>query len=390
MSNKTDFITRKFAYIYLKLSECIVDFIVFIYALLNQRKKDDNPIKSIGAYWYYPPDLTGSNLRLGGWKEYFEKDGYSYTNLHINKLQEFVNNVEKGSWTKKYLFFAKNLWRRLPQILRAHKFDSIWIDRALIPYYPRKSAFLEKQIRKVVKKMVIDVTDGGDYQDNTGLYEKIYSYADELSVGYKFLTEYFGDDFKLTQVFWTIPTEKYVIKIDYSFNDIPVIGWMGSPGNFEHVRNIIPQLKELAEQHDFVFRYICRQNFDNEFEGIKTDHHYFGDDYYDIIGSFDIGISPFLTETLRTKGKIAMKHQEFLLMGIPQICSPVAISEFVEDNSDIIIASTDNWNELLELLILNHDLREKLGTKTKSLFSKYYTFPSQYEKLKKVLVSIKN
>jgi glycosyltransferase involved in cell wall biosynthesis len=384
-----DFIARKVAYIYLKISEWTINLIVLIYAILYKRKNKNALKKSIGAYWYYPPDLTGSNLRLGGWKQYFEKDGYSFTNLHLNKLQEFVNNVEKGSWTKRYFFFAKNLWRRLPQILQAHKFDTIWIDRALIPFYPRKSAFLEKQIQKVVVKMVVDVTDGGDYQDNPQLYGKIYSYSNELTVGYKFLTEYFGNDFKLTQVFWTIPTDNYTIKEDYSFDKVAVIGWMGSPANFEHVRNIIPQLKELSTKHDFIFRYICRQNFDNEFEGIKTEHHFFGEDYYKLIGSFDIGISPFLTENLRTKGKIAMKHQEFLLMGIPQICSPVAISEFVKDKKDVIIASNNNWTELMESLILNHDLRESLGKNSRALFNKYYTYPSQYEKLKKVLVTVK-
>jgi len=145
--------------------------------------------------------------------------------------------------------------------------------------------------------------------------EDTFKQADEITVGYKHLKEIYEDRFKVTQVFWTIPTTNYIIKSTYSINEKPVIGWMGSPGNFQYVREILPQLKALASSHNFLFRYLCRENYDEEMHGIDVEHHYYGDDYYKLIGSFDIGISPFLKDDLRSKGKIAMKHQEFLLHG---------------------------------------------------------------------------
>ena len=123
-----DFITRKFAYIYLKLTEWIVNIIVWVYAFCYKRKDKTRPIKSIGAYWYNPPDITGSDLRMGKWETFFKEDGIKFSNFHINSLQEIVKKVEKGSWTCKYFFFSKCLIRRLPQILKAHRFDVIWID----------------------------------------------------------------------------------------------------------------------------------------------------------------------------------------------------------------------------------------------------------------------
>lgn len=381
-----DFITRKFAFIYLKLSELLVNTIVWIYSVFHKQKNINKEIKSIGAYWYYPPDLTGSNLRLGAWKKHFEDKGYTYENLHINKLQEFVAKIENGTWTQKYLFFALNLWRRLPQILKAHHYDTIWIDRSLIPYYPRKTAFLEKCIKKVVAKMVVDTTDGGDYQGNPELMEGVLSTADEVTVGYKHLKKFYEDRFKVSQIFWTIPTEKYSLKKDYKIKDKTVIGWMGSPTNFSYVLDLLPILKEVSEENKFVFRYICRKNFDDQLSGIETEHHYFGDDYYDIISSFDIGISPFMVEDLRTKGKIAMKHQEFLLMGTPQICSPVALSEFVVNREHAIITNSLNeWKDDMIELMNSEDLRSKLGENSKLLFNQYYTFESQFSKLLKSL-----
>jgi glycosyltransferase involved in cell wall biosynthesis len=386
-----DFFTRKLAFLWLKTVESLANGIVWVYAILfkKERSARTKEINSIGAYWNLPPDLTGSNLRMGEWKAYFEKDGFTYTNYHINQFTEYVENVERGNWTKRYLFFAKCIIRRLPQILKAHKHDCIWIDRGIIPFYPRKTAFIEKQLKKVVRKLVVDTTDGGDYQANPDLMEDTFLQADELTVGYKHLKEVYEDRFKVTQVFWTIPTDNYLLKNNFSFDNKPVIGWMGSPGNFQNVRDILPQLKELAKTHDFIFRYICRENFNEEMDGIESEHHFYGDDYYYLIASFDIGISPFLKNDLRSKGKIAMKHQEFLLMGIPQICSPVAISEFVEHNKHAyIVNNRDDWNKAMAELIKNDTLRNNLGDASKKLFQDYYTYPSQYQTLKEVLTQI--
>lgn len=386
-----DFFFRKLAYFWLRFSELTVVSIVFFYSILFSKRNKTNQVKSIGAYWYYPPDLTGSNLRLGGWKEYFERDGFVYENLHVLSFKDWSNVKKSNSWTKKYNYFAKILWQRLPQLLKAHKYDVIWVDRSLIPFYPRKTAFLEKRLKKVVSKMVVDSTDGGDFQANPTLMKGVFEAADELTVGYKYLKEHYGKSYKVTQVFWTIPQENYIIKTDYSFNkELPIIGWMGSPGNFEHVKGLIPILNEVYNEIPFVFKYICREDMGSLLKEVKSEQHFFGDDYYSILGQFDIGICPFLEVNLRTQGKIAMKHQEFLLMGVPQICSNVAISEFVEHEKDVLIANDlKEWKNNLLRLLKEESFRKELGINSRELFLKYYQYEGQYPILKQVLTQNK-
>jgi glycosyltransferase involved in cell wall biosynthesis len=383
-----DFYTRKLAYIWLRLSEYSVNLIVFVYSIVYQ-KRQKNEIKKIAAFYYSPDDQVGTDLRLGGWKSFFEKDGFQYDIFFINKFQDGVERIDKGTWTSKYLYFALSIWRRLPQLLKLHNYDALWVDRCLIPYYPRKSSFIEKRISKVVSKMIVDSTDGGDYQDNPILMEGVFRAADELTVGYKHLKENYSKRFKVTQVFWTIPINNYIRKENYIIDKIPIIGWMGSPANFQFVLDLLPALQKLSKDNKFILKYICRQNFDDKLIGIETEHVPFGDDYYEQLASFDIGISPFLVANLRTKGKIAMKHQEFLLMGTPQVCSPVAISEFVSDRNEVMIADSENeWVEKLSSLIENQDLREKLGKQSKLLFDENYTYESQYQKLKTALTTL--
>lgn len=387
MIKNIDFITRKFSYLWLRFVELAINAIVYFYSVFYH-KKSKTEIKKIATYWYNPPDIIGSDLRMGYWKKYFEKDGFIYDNFYLNSVKEITKYIEEGSWTSRYLFFSKCILRRLPQILKAHKYDCIWIDRGIIPFYPRKNAFIEKRLKKVVIKLVVDTTDGSDYEANPELMEDTLKQADEITVGYNYLKTFYSNRFKVTQIHWTIPGENYIIKKDYNIFAIPIIGWMGSPANFEHVIKILPQLIELKKEKDFIFRYVCRKNFNKELEGLNCEHYFFGEDYFKIISSFDIGISPFLDVNLTTKGKIAMKHQEFLLMGIPQVCSNVAISEFVVNEEHVLIAKNpEEWKEKLSLLIQDANLRRKLGYNGKILFDKYYKYDCQYENLKRILSS---
>ena len=388
MKTDIDCYTRKFAYATLRLSELLINSIVWGYAIFYKSKsKSKSKISSIGAFWYYPEDITGSNLRFGKWKPYFEKEGVAFKNFHINKFSEYVLNVEKGNWTKKYLFFTKCLWRRFPQLIKSHNYDCIWIDRGLIPFYPRQNAFIERQIKKVCSRLIVDTTDGGDYQGNPKLMEDVLNTADEITVGYKYLKEFYEVNFKVNQIFWTIPKDGYVLEKVRKNTTKLIVGWMGSPSNFKQVLSIVEELRSVHDETPFIFRYICRENFDDKLIGLDCEHHYFSEEYHDIIASFDIGICPFLTKDLRSQGKIAMKHQEFLLMGTPQVCSPVAISEFVRHNEHVLIAkNSDDWIDFLKLLLSDSFKREIFSTSSKALFNQYYTYESQYEKLKNVLV----
>jgi hypothetical protein len=235
--------------------------------------------------------------------------------------------------------------------------------------------------------MVVDSTDGGDFQSNPNLMKGVFDAADELTVGYKYLKEHYGKSYKVTQVFWTISQTNYLIKTDYSFKcELPIIGWMGSPGNFEHVKGIIPILKEVFMEVPFVFKYICRDDMSSYLGEIKSEQHFFGEDYYTILGSFDIGLCPFLEINLRTQGKIAMKHHEFLLMGVPQICSNVAISEFVQHGKEVLIANQiEDWKNNLIKLLKDESIRKELGMNSRDLFLKYYQYEGQYPILKQVL-----
>jgi glycosyltransferase involved in cell wall biosynthesis len=377
---------RKSTFLYLHITIFFCKWIARFYAVLHSAKPKKE-VNRIAAVWHWPDNFNSDELRLAYWGKYFEKDGYTFDNFKVLDVKEFVNDYEKGSWPSRYLFYRRIYVRRWKQFFAMKNYDVVWIDRAFMPFYPFKSAVYEPLIKKMGCHLVMDTTDASDYQGNPDLVLSTLSQADRITAAFKKLVEFYEPKYhNVTRLNWTVPVEGYVVKDDWKLKDPIVIGWMGSPGNFEYLKEIVEQLREVAKETPFVFRYICRIKQDIDIPGATIEHHYYGDDYFDLIGTFDIGLAPFTKVSFATEGKIGMKHQEFMICKIPQVCSPVAISEHAVHEEHVLIAEKiEDWAGLIKRVLSDEALREKLGNNSRALFDEHYHYDTWYPTLKKVL-----
>lgn len=386
-TNKIDFFTRKIMYVCLQSYIKLVYLLSYLYSILHQKKSSASEVKRIATVWYTPPDRTGDELRMGYYQRFFKEDGYIYDSFYIGKMAEHTAEYENGTWTQRYFYFIKVFHRRFRQFLKLKDYDVVWLKRGFIPYYKLQRGFFERCLKRMGVRLVIDTCDGGDYQLNPPLVEDTFALADRITVGYLSLKRFYDPKYaSVSHIEWAVPSEKYSVKKDYKFSGVPVVGWMGSPYNFEFVKDIEAELQKAAGLCKFKFVYICRTPQNISIPNAEVEFHKFGDDYFDLLASFDIGISPFTQADFSTEGKIAMKHQEFLLMATPQVCSNIAISDFAVHNEHCLIAkSVSEWHEQLLRLLQDEKLRERLGKKSRDLFLNHYTYESEYPKLREAL-----
>jgi hypothetical protein len=188
---------------------------------------------------------------------------------------------------------------------------------------------------------------------------------------------------------YTIIEDDYKIRTNWDIDNKPVIGWMGSPYNFEYVKHIEKELQKVAEKYPFKFIIICRQNVAINIPNAEIEYHRYGSNYEDLIQSFDIGISPFTTKNFGNTGKIGMKHQEFLLCQIPQVCSPQGISEHAINGENCLIADDiEEWAPAIIKLIEDRYLREKIAKQGRIMCLEHYTFDGQWPLAKKALMDL--
>lgn len=357
-------------------------------SLLFRRRRGPGAVKSIATVWYAPYDQQGGSLmRMGAWKPYFEGQGYRYECFSLASYDEFLARYENADWASRYRYLRWVVWRRFAHFLQLRSYDVVWLHRGFLPhYYSLRRAFLEGCLRRMVGRVVLDCTDGSDYQANPTLMADTIARADRVTVHHSELAEAFRRHHAdVVRIDFAMDPTPYPRRRSYDVQGLPVVGWMGSPGNFEFVRGLADVLEQVARVRPFVLRVVCRRPAPLEAPSVRVEYRDFAD-YHRTLGTFDVGICPQLTEDLGTRGKIAMKHQEFLILAVPQVCSPFGISEEAVHGEHVLIARTKaEWYAELLRLLTDEGLRERLGRQSRALFDRLYTYESLFPQVRAAL-----
>ncbi len=100
------------------------------------------------------------------------------------------------------------------------------------------------------------------------------------------------------------------------------------------------------------------------------------------IQRFDIGVMP-LVDNKWSRGKCAFKAIEYMACGIATICSAVGENNYlIEDGGNGFLAKDeDEWYNKFKQLILDKNLREKLGKEGQKTIKDKYSYQSNIPKL---------
>ncbi|TXB67267.1 glycosyltransferase family 4 protein [Vicingus serpentipes] len=354
------------------------------------RKSDTNIRKAdILALPYYPYNWPGGHERIANWKPYFEKRGLCFDVYWASNDKELLKFHESKNPIKRYYFYFIVLFRRLRIISRVNNYNTIWIQRNFIPFYPFKDAFFEKLLSIIHPKVIMDYYDA-DYVSNYNLTINSVKNASKVTVSTSFLKNYYlslnSNSYLLNM---TIDYSNYTIKKNYVTNDKIKIGWMGSRGNMIYLKKIENELKFIEDIFPNVsFHFLCRDGLIMDLKRVKMytwkDP---GFNYSDWLTDLDIGIAPYFGDTDTLKAKSSMKSLEFMACGIPLITSEHGIFEGMIDKTHFILANNINdWKIQLKNIIPNNSLRKKIGLSGYNFFKNYHTYESNLDKLIKILI----
>jgi len=371
----------------------IVRLVTFLSPLFIKQRKFTNKSlknarKSILALPYYPENFPGSKERIAAWKEYFESENIEF-NIHwVSNETEYLNSISNNNPFLRYNFFIKVLFKRIILLKSLHTYDAIWIQRSFIPYYPFKKSYLEKKIKKH-GNIIYDFYDA-DYTSNFQLTIQIFKYAHKITVASDFLERYVKKyNANVFNIPFSFDFKKYKQK-NYSTFDRIVIGWMGSPENFNAVYAIENQLIEIENKFPFVeFSFICRAQ---PKIGLKRlTFHKWNDlnfNYNKIINNFDIGLNPVTEENDINMAKVSFKCLEYMSLGIAFVTSPIGIPNgIVNHEHAIIVEKIENWSKSITELINNIDNIKSLGMNARKLIEKKYNYSLNYNYLKNTLIN---
>ncbi|MFN8436921.1 MAG: glycosyltransferase family 4 protein [Cytophagales bacterium] len=341
-----------------------------------------------------PKRSPSQRYRFEQFETYLKNEGFEieYSYIIDKETDKFI--YQPGNYFKKGVFYIFSIVKMYIETFKFNSYDYIFIQREALmgSFY-----FYERKAAKSKAKLIYDfddaiwlqhVSEGNKnlaFLKNPEKIKKIIEVSDLVLAGNQFLTEYAKTYNSNSVLFPTVvDTDKYT-KIEKTSNNYICIGWSGSFSTFEHFELILPVLKKLkTEFGDQIKLKVIGapyKNLDVDIEFVNWSE----ETEIKNLNDFDIGIMP-LEQNIWNEGKCGLKALLYMSMGIPSVVSPVGVNKSIitpEENG--YWASTElEWYENLKKLILDKELREKLGSQARKKVILNYSVSSH----RKILVEL--
>jgi len=170
----------------------------------------------------------------------------------------------------------------------------------------------------------------------------------------------------------TIDTTRYSPR-SRPVNPVTVVGWTGSYSTEQHLEVVRPALEHLAKRRSLRVVVVGGGRF--SLDGVEVEHRPWQSlSEVDDLADIDIGLMP-LPDNPWERGKCGLKALQYMALGIPVIASPVGVNaQIVRHGVDgYLAASTAEWQDALGRLLVNADLRRRLGGEGRSRVERAYS-----------------
>lgn len=260
-------------------------------------------------------------------------------------------------------------WARLGVLMRASRYDFIWVQYELFPYL---HAGFERLISLAGKPVIYDMDDAlfhqYDQHNNPWVRKLLGNKLQPLlrrsalaCCGNAYLAAYAKQFCAHTEIMPTVVDITHYRVVKKPATPTPTLGWIGSPSTWRYTAPLRGMLGEfVAEKKLNILVVGAGAAADN------TDPFAFRDwqearEVADI-QQMDIGIMPLPDEPW-ARGKCGYKLIQYMACGIPVIASPVGVNrEIVEHGVNGFLASTDQeWREAIATLSSDAALRQRMG-----------------------------
>jgi glycosyltransferase involved in cell wall biosynthesis len=339
--------------------------------------------------------IAAIRYRVIWFAEMLEAEGHTCVICLPASLPLREKLYEDGNKFQKLLYHGIVWWTRLFQIRHVFGADVVFFRGPLFDYGP---PFFERIIRMINPRLVFDIDDAIweppayvtswfkgliDY----GWVRKMARMSRHAVVGNAYLADYVRPlNPNITIVPTCIDMDRHAPK---DYDDDPArpvrLGWTGLKDNLGYLKMIEPVLQDLARDHNI--EIVISTGRDYALEGVTVRNFRWRlDEEIFYLQHADIGLMP-LVDSPRARGKCAFKALQYMGVGTPCVISPVGMNAEVIDEgvTGYLADSPDEWKEKLRTLIVDADLRQRMGRAARQVVIDRYSHAANYPAFKAAL-----
>ncbi len=354
------------------------------YRDLYDRVLARRPVSRVLFLTPYPPHCAPSQrLKFEQYYTYFEDRGIQVvvSPFVCSALWKILYN--RGHLFKKILFTFYGYLRRLRDFFRAHKFDAMYLHLWAVPFGP---PWFEEALARRGTTILYDIDDliylPRASQANTFAtwfrkekrIARIMQAARHVIVSSEYLRS-FAIRYNpfVTRISSTIDTDTYYPRIHSVRANSVTIGWSGSHSTSSYLHLLAPILQQLSSTFDVKILVIGDAQF--RMEGVKLEARPWNLKRETLdLREIDIGIYPLPDEEW-VLGKSGLKALQYMGVGVPVVASAIGSAcDFIRHGENGFLArTTDEWVECLSRLILDPDLRRRIGSAGRLTVEEYFS-----------------
>lgn len=333
--------------------------------------------KKIAIIAPYPPNEAPSQrFRFEQYLSSLEVNNFEVAVFPFLDIETWNDFYSKGKMRKKIIGFVRGFFRRFTLLFSIRKYDFVFIHREAAPIGPPIFEFIVA--KWLAKKYIYDFDDAiwmENYSENNARFHRLKAYwkvkycikwAGKVSAGNQFLanyaTKYNANVFIIPT---TIDTENHHNSLVNHVKEEVVIGWTGTHSTIRYLSPLMPVFSLLAERHAVSFLVISDKNPALSLTGFNFIRWSKQSEIEDL-KKISIGLMPLVADEW-SEGKCGFKGLQYMALGIPTVLSPVGVNlSIVEHGVNGFFASDEEeWLYYLEQLIVDPNLREKIGKKSR-------------------------
>lgn len=262
--------------------------------------------------------------------------------------------------------YLRGFARRANDLRRAPRFDLVVVQRELLPLAWNAPVHALRRLAPIV----FDFDDAVFLPSRAGWRgvlarpastRSLVDAAERVVAGNEFLASWARQSHERVEVIPTVvDTDRY--RPSEREDDVPVVGWVGSPSTSKYLEPILPILDDLARS--FRFRlFIVGARRPIRLANVEVESPpWSADAEVEQFRSIDIGLYPLANDTW-AHGKCGFKAIQYMACGIPSVVSPVGVvSKIVRPEVDGFWAETPaQWRDAIASLLESADRRKQVG-----------------------------
>ncbi|MCS6917666.1 MAG: glycosyltransferase family 4 protein [Chitinophagales bacterium] len=305
-----------------------------------------------------------------------------------------------GYWLPKAGIVAKAAIIRLRDVFRRHRYQVVFVQREA---FLLGTALFERLLRGGNTRLVFDFDDAiwlGDTSDANRPFQwlkrpqklnAILRIADLVLAGNDYLADYARQyTARVVTVPTVVDTDKLRPRPAASPTEPVCIGWTGSHTTIRHFQLVVPALKAIQAAWGSAVRFLLISNEPAAVADLPIEFQlWHPQTEAETTQRFDIGLMP-LPDDEWSKGKCGLKALQYMAVGAVPVVSPVGVNKtiVIHGISGFWAEQTDDWVNLLTLLISNPGLRQQIGQNARLRAETHYSVKAMAPKWLELLLRV--